>query len=180
MKPKEIGAIASSSKGLSQIITTATNLSEKKCVVELGSGTGVFTKRILQKVSSECIVFSLELNPQFVKETKKNCSGAIVYCASAKQIRKYLLKHNQHACDCIISGLPWSAFDEKLQEELLNEIYASLEVGGEFFTFAYIHGIILPAGIRFRKLLIKKFSHVEKTRIVWKNLPPAVVYCCRK
>ncbi len=178
--PIETGAIASSSTGLSQLITDRAQLSKKKCVVELGSGTGVFTKEIIHKISTNCIFFSLEINRQFVAETKKNCPTATVYHASALDIKKYLLKHDQTSCDCIISGLPWAGFDQKLQEELLNAAYDSLVDGGEFLTFAYLQGLVFPPGIKFKKLLKKKFRQVEKTRIIWKNLPPALVYHCRK
>jgi len=180
INPIETGAIAPSSRELSQLITYTAHLSKKKCVVELGSGTGVFTKEIITKISSECIFFCLEINQQFVKETKKNCPSAIVYHASAKDIKKYLLKHKQNTCDCIISSLPWANFDQKMQEELLNAAYDSLEEGGEFLTFANIHGLFLPTGIRIRKSLEKKFTHVEKTKMIWKNLPPACVFRCRK
>ena len=58
-------------------------------------------------------------------------------------------------------------------DELLSE-------GGYFATFAYLQGLMLPAGIRFRKLLNELFSEVTTSRVVWKNLPPALVYRCRK
>lgn len=178
--PLVTGAIAPSSAGLSELITDTAQLSKKRCVVELGSGTGVFTRRILKKISPECVFFTLEINPQFAGETKKNCPAAVVYPASGKDIRRYLRKHRQKTCDCIISGLPWAAFSQKIQEELLAEVCSSLADGGEFLTFAYIHGLLLPAGKKFRSLLKKRFSSVKKTKIIWRNLPPAFVYHCKK
>ncbi|MFH1589299.1 MAG: methyltransferase domain-containing protein [archaeon] len=178
--PLETGAIASSSKGLSELITDRASLANKKCVVELGSGSGVFTNEITRKISDECVFFCLEINHEFVKETKKNCPSAIVYHASAKDINRYLLENERANCDCIISGLPWAVFNQKLQEELLHSAYDSLEEGGEFLTFAYLQGLFLPTGIRFKKLLNNKFKRVERTKIIWNNLPPAFVYHCRK
>jgi phospholipid N-methyltransferase len=52
--------------------------------------------------------------------------------------------------------------------------------GGKFATFAYLQGLIMPAGIRFRKQLETQFSKVEISKVVWKNLPPAIVYRCQK
>lgn len=170
--PIEIGAIYPSSIKLSQLITDTARLYQKKCVVELGSGTGVFTKEIINKISSKCLFFSLEINEQFVKETKKNCPKAIVYHGSAQDIKIYLLKHNQNTCDCVISGLPWATFNQKSQEKLLDAIYESLGEGGEFLTFAYIQGVFLPTGIKFRKLLNKKFKKVKKTKIIRKFWKP--------
>ncbi len=87
--PRETGAIASSSNRLADLITDSAELSKKKCVVELGSGTGVFTEKILLKISSGCTFFSLEINPEFVEETRKRCPKAVVYQASAQDIQKY-------------------------------------------------------------------------------------------
>ena len=59
-------------------------------------------------------------------------------------------------------------------------ILEALPAGGYFTTFAYLQGTWLPTGIKFRRRLEKYFSHVEKSRIVWGNIPPAFAYRCRK
>ena len=178
--PLVTGAIAPSSSELSKLIVEKANLNDKKCVVELGSGTGVFTKEIMSNIPQDSVVFSLEINNQFVKETKLKNPTSIVYHASAKDIKKYLLKHKQDKCDCIISGLPWGVFGEELQKNLLNEIYDSLEDGGVFLTIALLQGLVFPPGRRFKKAINEKFRKVEKSKIVWGNLPPGFVYRCIK
>ena len=85
------GAIAPSSKHLSKFIVDLANLSNKKCIIELGSGTGVFTKEIVKQKNSKSTFFCLEINKEFVSITKKNCPGIIVYNSSADNINKYLL-----------------------------------------------------------------------------------------
>jgi len=90
------------------------------------------------------------------------------------------LKHNQKSTDCIISALPWAGFTQQIQIEILDEIYDSLEVGGEFLTIALLQGTFFPPGIRFSKMLNKKFRTVEKSKILWRNFPPAFVYHCIK
>ena len=52
--------------------------------------------------------------------------------------------------------------------------------GGQFATFAYLQGLLLPAGQRFKDKLAQSFSKVEKSPTVWRNLPPAFVYRCTK
>ena len=51
---------------------------------------------------------------------------------------------------------------------------------GRFVTFAYIHAQPMRQAKRFREKLNHTFAAVEKSPIVWKNLPPAFVYCCQK
>ena len=65
------------------------------------------------------------------------------------------------------------------QQEILENVLASLRPGGCFTTFAYLQGLMLPAGRRFRKRLCEIFDKVETTPVVWRNLPPAFVYRCR-
>ena len=178
--PIETGAIAPTSEKLSKLIVEMANLGEKKCVVELGPGTGVFTKGIMKHIPEKSEFFSLEINDEFVKETKLNNPKATVYHASAKEIKKYLKKHNHDKSDCIISGLPWGAFAEDIQVDLLNEIYDSLESGGQFLTIALLQGLMFPPGRRFKKAISSKFKTVERSKIVWSNLPPGLVYYCVK
>jgi phospholipid N-methyltransferase len=174
------GAVAQSSTVLANYITDIANIKEKKTVVELGSGTGVFTKAIVKKLSGDATFFALELNKFFVAKTELNCPNAKVYHADAKDIQKYLYENDKEYCDCVISGLPWSCFDENKQIELIDSIYDSLEEGGEFLTFAYTQSSFLPQGRKFKKLLEKKFKVTIQTKTVWLNLPPAFVYVCIK
>lgn len=178
--PVETAAIVASSKRLSQLIVDSAELNQKRCVVELGPGTGAFTKEILKEVSPEALFFCLEINHEFVTDTRRNCPDAIVYHASATDIKKYLNVHGRNTCDCIISGLPWALFGKELQEELLENIYDSLERGGSFLTIAHISGLLFPPGIRFHKLLSRKFYRVRKTEVVWGNVLPGFVYHCVK
>ena len=178
--PRQTGALGDSSPKLSHLIAELANLKLKSCVVELGTGTGVFTGEILKRISPRCTFFALEINPRLAKETQKNCPSATVYCDSAENIHAYLSSHKKTTCDCIISALPWGVFNASLQEQLLNTIYQALDDNGEFLTIALLPGLIFPPGRRFKSLLDNTFHSVVKSRIVWQNLPPGFIYHCKK
>ena len=93
---------------------------------------------------------------------------------------RLLEQTGQTHADVILSGLPWASFPNWLQDEILNAILVSLPEGGSFATFAYLQGMLLPAGIRFRKKLNSFFRKVETSPVVWRNIPPAFVYRCHK
>ena len=178
--PRQTGAIANTSPKLSRLIADMANLDQKNCVVELGAGTGVFTREIVKRISSQCTFFSLEINPILAKETQNNCPSANIFCDSAENIQTYLSSYEKTSCDCIISGLPWGVFEFSLQKQLLHTIYQSLDNGGEFLTIALLPGLLFPPGKRFRSLLDQIFSSVTKSHIVWQNLPPGFIYHCKK
>lgn len=179
-RPAEVGAIAPSSQELSDLIVSKAELEKARSVVELGSGTGVFTERILGNINKSAVFFSIEINPFFVSETRKNCPSATIYEGSAEDIGKYLKKHRLLSCDRIISGLPWAVFDKQQQEKILKAAVKALSSKGKFLTFAYTHSLILPSGKKFKSLLKQHFSTVKTTEVIWKNLPPAFVYVCYK
>ena len=105
---------------------------------------------------------------------------ASVSCGCASNLPEILNENGCPHTDIIISGLPWAIFPEKLQDEILGAVIEALPPGGKFATFAYIQGVMLPAGIRFRRRLENLFSKVESSHIIWRNLPPAFVYRCQK
>jgi len=175
-RPGATGAVAPSSNALAELIVTTAGVAEASVVVELGSGTGVFTEEIGRRLAPGAIFFAIEVNPEFVRATKQRCPDAIVHEGSAVDLLKYLQEHGQEHCDAIVCGLPWAAFEESLQDALLSAIVAALRSGGKFATFAYLQGLALPAGRRFRRKLREAFGSVTTTTTVWANLPPAFVY----
>jgi phospholipid N-methyltransferase len=178
--PSQTGAVAASSKGLSELITETAELSDKSVIIEFGSGTGVFTEKIVKKIREDATFFAIEINQDFVDATRSRCPGAEVYRDCATNAKKYLEAHGHEYCDCIISGLPWASFKEDLQDNLLDTILNVLRREGSFLTFAYLQGLLLPGGLKFRKKLRARFSRITATRTVWRNMPPAFVYCAEK
>ena len=177
ISPRITGAIAPSSNQLADIITDEAQLHNAEMIIEFGPGTGIFTEKILEKKLETAKFFAIEIDPDFVTATKLRCPGIDVYHDSAVHSQKYLTKYGVRHCDRIICGLPWASFPDKWQDDLLVTIVDILKEEGLFLTFAYLQGLLLPPGWRFRKKLYSTFSHVHTTTIAWGNIPPAFVYC---
>jgi phosphatidylethanolamine/phosphatidyl-N-methylethanolamine N-methyltransferase len=178
--PKITGAITPSSERLSELITNIANLPEAESVIEFGSGTGVFTEKILKKLPPKTNFIAIESNANFVAATKSRCPQVTICHDNAIRAKKILQIHGLSSCDCIISGLPWASFDKEFQNQLLDIVFEILSPGGKFVTFAYLHGLILTGGINFRNKVQSSFSKVTTTKPVWLNTPPAFVYCAQK
>lgn len=179
-EPRTIGAIAPSSNLLAQRIVEPVDFSQTRVIVEYGPGTGVFTRHILSLMNENTVFFGLELNEHMNHLASSSIPEVTIYQDSASEVCKYLKQYGVAHADAIISGLPWAVFPENLQDEILSQTVAGLPDGGFFASFAYLHGLILPSGTRFRTKLKQHFSSVEISPVVWRNLPPAIVYWCRK
>ena len=178
--PFTVGACCPSSPFLAQEITSFTGLENVSSIVELGPGTGALTGAILKKKAPDARFFAVELNVSVLETFRKNFPEVKVYNESAVNLPEIARKEGLARVDTIISGLPWALFPDALQNELLSAITSTLAGDGWFCTFSYIHCPLLPAGRLFRKKLDENFTRVETSSVVWKNLPPAFVYRCRK
>src|SRR3989344_2899867 len=177
VNPKTTGAICPSSSYLAEAMT-GNDLLSADCVVELGPGTGAITEKILTKIPQDCTFFTLEINPVFSAKLKEKFPDTIVYSDSAENIQKYLQKHHLQQCDTIISSLPWTFLDQQTQRKIFESMHNSLSKYGKVVTYSYLHGLLFPSGRRFRNLLNQHFPNIQK-KMVWKNVPPAIVYECR-
>ena len=178
--PTKVGAIAPSNDKLCDMITDMADLHQISSVIEFGSGTGVITEKIVNKISKDTTFFAMEINETLVEATKKRCPGATVYQSSASNAKRHLEIHGEQGCDCIISSLPWSTFSDELQDDLMETIIDILNPGGKFLTYAYIPGLVFPSARRFKNKLYEKFDKVGRSKIVWTNFPPAFIYYAEK
>lgn len=177
--PRCTGAIAPSSKKLAALVVEKAQLKEAKSVVELGPGTGVFSKEIISRISKNTVYFAIEINDNFVEDLAKKFPELKVCHNSAENIKKCLQENKLSCCDRVVSGLPWTAFETGFQKKLVEKIHDVLEDGGIFVTFCYYPLNYLPGGKSFKTMLNEYFPQVIESEIVC-NIPPAFVYICKK
>ena len=156
------------------------DLAQADAVAELGPGTGSFTSAILDTIDTKTLFLAFEVNAAFAARLQDRFPAVLVYPDSAERLREYLEQHDKTQVDAVLCGLPWASLPMEVQTSVMQAIVDALRPGGTFATFAYIHALCLPNARRFRKRLESVFSSVERSPVVWRNLPPAFVYRCRK
>ena len=179
-QPNSVGAIAPSSTLLCQEIVNAIDWSTAQAVVEYGPGTGVVTQQILKSKRDETNFCAIELNTHFAEILKQRFTSVSIHVDSVANVKDVCEHEGIEQVDAVISGLPWASFKDEDQNEYLDAMMSVLKPGGHFVTFAYLQGLLLPAGKRFRHKLDHYFTDIGKSRIIWRNLPPAFVYRCRR
>ena len=179
-KPDVFGAVAPSSQSLAKRMIEWIDFDKVDVVIEYGPGSGTITRELLKRMKPGTTFFAIEINELMIENFRNKVPGAIVYQDSVVNVRKYLEKHNKKHADVIISGLPWATFSTQLQNEILRKTLEALADGGGFHTYAYLQGILLPAGKRFRNRLYQDFTTVRQSSVAWSNIPPAFVYHCEK
>jgi phosphatidylethanolamine/phosphatidyl-N-methylethanolamine N-methyltransferase len=143
-------------------------------VVELGPGTGSFT-RALHEVRPDMRYVGIELNPAMADHLEAQFPGIDLVRGPASSLRHAVVDRGLRA-DLVVSGLPWQAFAGAEGTDLVAAIAASLAPTGAYTQFTYSWSRWAPPGRRQHHELQRSFGNVELSRTVWGNLPPAVVY----
>ena len=178
--PALTSAIVPSSPWLAQRMAEGVQLDQAKVVIEIGPGTGAFTRMIQKEISPSAFFMAVEIDEHFASHLRRQFPRVHIINDSAERLDTHLQSLGHTSADCILSGLPWAGFKGDEQQRLLGAVHRALRPGGLMTTYAYNHTAWLPGGRRFRKLLEATFSEVVTTRTVLRNLPPAFVYRCRK
>ncbi len=152
--------------------------SRAQVVLEYGPGTGVFTEQIAKTRLPGTRVIAIEQSPELAAVTRARVPGVEVVEDSVANVESICRERGIQSVDAVLCGLPWASFPESLQQSCFDAMLRVLAPGGVFATFAYWQGLLLPAGLRFRRRLFSTFDTVRHSPTAFRNLPPAFVYRC--
>lgn len=138
-------------------------------VLELGPGTGVFTRALLARGVAERDLILVELDPKLAARLRSAFPEALVLCRKAGSVSAALLEGRRPAA--IVSGLPLLNFPDEEVEHILAAGFAVSVPEASFYQFTYGPKCPVHKDIRARLGL----SAQRITRI-WRNVPPASVY----
>lgn len=175
-KPARIGALVPSSRSLAEQMISGIDFDQARVIVEYGAGTGPFTEIILERKPAGSHFLSIEQSPKLAGILYQRFPDLDLHQGSVEDLPDLLEKRGLDEVDCVISGLPWASFGLGLQDRLLTVTTHCLRSGGHLATFAYLQGLLMPAGMAFRSQLKQRFAEVRRSPVVWRNLPPAFVY----
>jgi phosphatidylethanolamine/phosphatidyl-N-methylethanolamine N-methyltransferase len=165
--PRTIGAIAPSSNSLTRRIADLVDWPNVKTLLEYGPGTGVLTHHVLGRLQPHMRFAAIEINPLFANMLRERFPLLTLYEESVANVRSICDAEEMEQIDVILSGLPWASFTEQQQDDYLDAAMTVLRPGGQFLTFAYLQGLLLPSATRFRKKLKRYFREVRMCRPVW-------------
>jgi phospholipid N-methyltransferase len=166
-----VGSVLPSSRFLSKRMLHPIVFQKAKVIVELGPGTGVFTKELLKQMQPNCHLVVIELNDAFFDELQQKLHAPNLHLihGSATDISKVLEQLHLPKADVILSSLPLSNFPADLRHTILQEVKNNLQANGKLIQFQYSRGLKKLYGAHFEKVSI------DYTIL---NFPPAFIYTC--
>jgi phospholipid N-methyltransferase len=171
--PRRVGAIAPSSAALADAMTA--DLSPASApVIELGPGTGVFTRSIIARGIPEHRLALIEYGADFVDKLQRDFPRASVHRMDATRLQHVELFDGEHA-GAVVSGIPLLLMPAQSLISLLEGAFDRLRPDGAFYQFTY--GPDAPIASSVLDRLGLKAMRIGGTLA---NFPPAAVYRVRR
>ncbi|MBR0667349.1 methyltransferase domain-containing protein [Roseomonas hellenica] len=167
--PLQVAAIAPSGSALARVMTQEITPGLGP-ILELGPGTGAFTRALLNRGVSESDLTLVEYGVEFVAVLEARFPLARVLRMDAAQVGRQSLFDGAPVA-AVVSGLPVLSMPIRKVAHILVGAFRYLRPGGAFYQFTYTPRCPVP--LRLLDRLGLKATHVGRTI---RNLPPAAVY----
>ncbi|WP_343715601.1 VTT domain-containing protein [Inquilinus sp.] len=167
--PLRVAAVVPSGRALAAAITAEIG-PESAPVIELGPGTGAFTRALIGRGVPESRLALVEAGPDFAALLRDRFPEAQVLCMNAARLGSADPFDGEKA-GAVVSGLPVLSMPPKIVIGILNGAFGHLRPDGAFYQFTYGPRCPIPRAILDRLGL----KAVRIGRAV-ANVPPAAVY----
>ncbi len=171
--PLKVGAIAPSSSQLATAILQGIQPDDHNIVLELGVGTGAFTKFLRDIVPGKDSYLGLELDSDLVSTLNKKYPDMNIICGNAAESYSIHRDSGLGKVRYVVCGLPFVSLPREISDKVLAEIQKFMDEGCELRIFQYAHGYYLPPAIKVRELLKNSYGTSRRSPLVLKNVPPA-------
>ncbi len=168
--PKSIGAVWPSSSALASAITQEVD-ARSAPVLELGVGTGVFTRALLERGLEPNDLTLIEMDDAFAAQLRRDYPRANVCAMDATKLAEASLFDDGILAGAAICGLPLRNMPVKQQIGILRGTFKHMRPRGAMYFFTY--GLRCPVP---QRVLDRLGLRARKTHSVMLNIPPAHVW----
>lgn len=167
--PRAVGAIVPSGQGLARAMTAQIPIG-KGSILELGAGTGAFTRALLARGIHERDLVLIEREPVFLEALRYEFPSARVQSLDAARLPATCMGQGGPAA-ATVCGLPMLNMGTRTQMRILAGAFAQMAPNAPLFLFTY--GPYCPVR---RQVLHRLGLKAVRAGAVLANLPPAGVW----
>lgn len=168
-RPRQTASVVPSSRYLARLMARGIDPNGGR-VLELGGGTGAFTREILHTGLAPERLEVVEINPDLARSLRRHFPAVDILECPAQSVSA-CAKGGAGEYQSVVSGLPLLAMDKASHAAILREAFALLGPDGEFLQFTYA-----PRSPVSRDVLDALGLQASKVGQVVRNFPPATVF----
>ena len=137
---RDIGSVIPSSRFLvNELVKAMPEGNEKRRILEVGAGTGVLTKKLIDLIEKDDELHVYEINKSFCEHLEKLIGGLNGKASNVKLFSTDILELDKsEKYDVIFCGLPFMNFSPELVDKMLSLLVSSLKKGGTLAYFGYL------------------------------------------
>jgi len=169
--PFGTGGVAPSGRQLAKLMVATIAPQPSEVIVELGPGTGAFTRELLAQGVVPTNLILVEFNKEFVKFLKREFPDLRIVEGPAQDLPRLLKTLGQGPVTKIISGIPLRSMKPAECRHIAMAVAAVLEPGGLFVQFSYFKASPVPKEVAAEVGLTGKLVGSAMN-----NVPPAFVW----
>ncbi len=169
-KPNSVGAVAPSSKRLARAMIEELR-ADRGPVIELGPGTGVFTRALLASGLAPSDLLLVEANFKFADHLRRQLPSVKVVEGDAAVLPDIVASENLPAVRFVISSIPFRSLSRDHAARIVTAIGQILVSGGTAVQYTYSTVPPFPPDAARRAGLVGR-----RCALVFANLPPAYVW----
>jgi phosphatidylethanolamine/phosphatidyl-N-methylethanolamine N-methyltransferase len=166
-KPLRVASIVPSGQSLGRLITQELD-GTRGPVIELGPGTGAFTRAIIARGVAEQNLVLVEMGREFASMLSRRFPRATLIEEDAAELGSFGIRGPVGA---VVSGLPLLSMPTNKVEAIMSGAFKHLVSDGAFYQFTY--GPRCPVPKNILRLLGLEAKLIGRALL---NFPPASVY----
>jgi len=171
-KPKAVGAIIPTSSVTARRMASIIDVGSQLPVLELGPGTGVVTRAIVQRGVKPQNVYAIEYSSEFADHIRRTQPGVNVIEGDAFNLGATLGDKAGLTFDCAISAVPLLNFPTPRRVAYINDLLDRLPPGRPVIQITY--GPLSPVPAQRGEYTVEHFDFVIR------NIPPAQLWVYRR
>ncbi|WP_309086333.1 phospholipid N-methyltransferase PmtA [Chelativorans sp.] len=171
-KPKAVGSIVPTSSVTARRMASIVRPELDDLVLELGPGTGVITRAILDRGIKPENLISIEYSQDFVEKLREDFPGVNFVHGDAFDLDKALAPWKGRVFDSIVCAIPLLNFPVPKRVELIERLLDLMPPGRPIIQITYGAMSPVPPG--------RGTYAVERFDFVVRNIPPAHLWIYRR
>lgn len=164
-RPRTVGTPFPTSSHTGKAMASVIDLASGLPVLEVGPGTGVVTRAILNRGLDPAKLVAVEFAPEFSSGLKHDFPGICVLTGSAFDLDSVLGDMTIPLFDCVISGIPLLNFDLASRLAYVEDMLDRIPAGRPVIQVTYGPRSPVPPG--------SGSFLVQRADFILRNVPPA-------
>jgi phospholipid N-methyltransferase len=171
--PVMVGSIIPSSRVLIEKMLGPVDWANTRLFVEYGPGVGTFTRALLDRLSSDATLVTIDTNPDFTRYLKQSIDDPrlVAVTGSAAEVENILAERGLGSADYVLSGLPFSTLPPGVGDRIAEATANVIRPGGAFLVYQFSPKV--------RDFIEPHFGTIKRG-FEWINVPPATLFWAYK